>query len=764
MNVKTTIVLLVLLIACAGYVLVFHTGVFGSRTRPADTTEPDTRLMGEFGKVQRLMLERPGSEKIVFVRRDDKWHITKPIDAPATDWAVDAVAATISSLRHVRKYADDEAECPKDDLAHLSAPLRTVTLTDDKEQTRRLKVGQKVPLQRRQTYVQLAGDNNVYVVEADLHTLLGKTLTEYRRKYVARFETEKATRITVRGDENYRLVKVNDKWAIDSPVSARAEKEKVEDLLRAVSDIRAEKFVDDSPKDLAPYGLDNPRLLVTVELVPTPAATKPATQPKGKVVSIAFGASADKKVFAKLADRPWVFQTAEANLADLQPKLISLRDKRILDVAGKEVTRIETSLRAGGSATLKKDNGKWQMLSPFKGDCENSAVHNLLMSLQSLKAGEFRDNPNPTTLAAFGLKPPQGKITLHLRGSDRKSTLLLGRKSDSGQMGFVMPAEGKSVAVIASDKLAKLTKPSPAYWNRTILKLPEDAIVTSIDLDRTDGKLTVTGTDEGGFQLTRPIKADADAENVGALLKAVRNIRAERIVVLNKTLPKRFAGIKGIRARLTYRTAIPTTAPASRPAASQPVKSKTSHTSLIVIKDRGKSYIRLEGADPIVMGEFNKNLYDTFAAEMRDRVVLKIDTDKIISFSMDLPFDKISMGFARTKHLWRDTADRFVKIDAGKVKRFLSGLSEVKAERFADYSAKPDFKRFGLDKPAMTIAMKTDDGKQISLKIARTGPVGTRGLYAVSSEVPGVFVLSPETSVRLPRSSKDFQETKRNRR
>ncbi len=780
MNVRTTIVLLILLILCVGYLLVFHTGWFDKDSETNGDVDSDKRLTGKVGEVRKLTLERPGSERIAFARRDGEWHITEPIDAPAADWAVDAVAKSVSNLQYVHKYADDDPDC-QDDLTHLSAPQHIVTFTDDKDKTYTIKVGRKRILQREQTYIQLAGDKHVYVVETDLYSVLGKTFADYRLNYVARFENEQAWRITVSGDENYQLVKTDDEWAIDSPVRARADKKKIDSLLSAASDIRAEKFIDDNPKNLAPYGLENPQLVVTVELsppAPTPA-TAPTTRPapKGKVISIAFGTGTDKKVFAKLADKPWVFQVNESSLAGLQPKLSDLRDKSILDAVGREITKVEISLSAGGSATLEKDDGKWRMLSPFKGGCENNAVHNLLMTLQSLKAGEFRDNP--TALAAFGLEPPQGKIILHFRGSDKTETLLLGRISDSGQMAFVMSADSKSVAVISSSDMAKLTKPSPAYWNRTISDIPEDATITSVELDRPDGKFTIVETADGEYKLIKPVKAKTDLKNVAAMLKAIRNIRADKIVALNENLPKRFARAKGIRVNIAHRKTAPTTQPATTSAPATQTSQPTTRPVLpiihicqdpfVVIKDKGKSYIWMENpgfppeflAAPIVVGELPGSFYDKLEAEMRDRTVLEIDAKKIISLKMKL--GKKSMEFVRAEKVWRYKADRFVKIDASKIEKFITGLSGIKAKRFVDYSDKPKLNRFRLDKPAMILTLKTDKGKEITLKIAGTGPVGTRGLYAVSSESPGIFVLAPETSAKMSKSLRDFQGKDDNR-
>jgi hypothetical protein len=341
-------------------------------------------------------------------------------------------------------------------------------------------------------------------------------------------------------------------------------------------------------------------------------------------------------------------------------------------------------------------------------------------------------------------------------------------------MAFVMAAGSKSVAVISSADMAKLTKPSPAYWNRTISEIPEDMTVTNIHLQRPDGKFTIVETEDGEYKLTKPVKAKTDAKNVDALLKAIRNVRADKIVALNKTLPKRFAKAKGIRVEISYRKTAPATQPATTSAPATQTSQPTTRPVLpiihirqdpfVVIKDKGKSYIWMENpafppeflADPIVVGELPGSFYDKLEAEMRDRTVLKIDSDKIVSLKMKL--GEKSMEFVRAEKVWRYKADRFVKIDANKIEKFITGLSGIKAKRFADYSDKPDLKLFSLDSPAMILTLKTDKGKEITLKIARTGPVGTRGLYAVSSESPGIFVLAPETSAKMSKSLRDFQE------
>ena len=783
MNTKTTAILLILVILAAGYVVIFHRDWLRQEEEERGVKLPtivSERLIRNVGKVEKVILERPGKEKIVFQRHGTEWQIVEPVKATAVDWRVDSIVSKIKNLRYVRKYAPDDPDRPTDTITHLSPPEHIVTLINDEGKKFCVKVGLPVPLQQDRTYVQLGDDKHIYVADVDLTSPLSLTLSDYREKALMRFDKDKAVRVKIQGSENYELAKINGKWSIVSPVSARANADKVDTLLGSIRDIMVEKFVNDNPTDLAQFGLDKPHLVITVELAApkpttTTTSTKPTTKPakpqKGKVLSIAFGLTVNDSVFAKLTDKPWVFEVAKFRLDGLKTKLSDIRDKHVLDIPeDAKITKIDIHLSAGGSSKLIKQGEDWRMTHPFEGKCDNKAVEHLISTLRELQAKDFQDNP--TMLEAFGLEPPKGKITLYLQAGGKVISLLIGNTSRSGQMGFVKATDSNSVAIISATDYAKLIKPSAAYWQKTIFKLPEDATPVKIALEREDGKFIVSGLDNEEYKLISPIKAKADEQNVRTMLEAVKNIEAEKIVVLNTRLPEKFAKSKGINVKLTYRlnatekpatkpsatTKPTTTTTATRPTSAPTAKPKTVEktVSIKVMKDKIASFVWLTDTTPKVVGKMDRTFYDKFAAEMRDRRILDIQADKIVSFKLTI--QKTTLEFIRTGKNWRYTADVFVTIDNEKVEDFLNDLSEIKAKRFVDYSNRPNLKRFGLDNPAMTLEMKDRDGKVIRLCIARTGPVGTDDLYAISSQVPGVFIIGTETSKNVQKSLKDFQK------
>ena len=79
---------------------------------------------------------------------------------------------------------------------------------------------------------------------------------------------------------------------------------KVQELLKGIEALEVEKFVDDNPNDLAPYGLDNPQIQIAIS-----DAKKKKT--------LLFGKKEGKKVYAKLVDAKSVYLVGDYILSKI---------------------------------------------------------------------------------------------------------------------------------------------------------------------------------------------------------------------------------------------------------------------------------------------------------------------------------------------------------------------------------------------------------------------------------------------------------------
>lgn len=755
MNFKTTMILVLLAVVAGGLLLVNQMGWFNKApSAPADTGKILQPLTPDFGKVMQATVETSAG-KTVLVRKGDDWQLGG-LDAPATRNLAENAAASFAGLRFTKRFAPGGSDYPKDDQTHLSAPAGTVTLVNDKGVACTIKFGQKLPMSA-QRYVQLSGKEDVYVIDTDVMALLNRQAEDYRDRTLCPFKTDQARKLVVGGQDRYTLVKVDGKWAVESPSPGKADDSMVWNVLNAMAKIQAEKFVESAPKSLAPYNLDNPRLTVSVDLADdAPAATGPAasgpTSRPTRTLTLAFSPVVNGKVFAKLADKPWVAQVNAADIAQLQPKLLDIRSKLVLDIGLQEITRLDIQLRGQPSATLEKADSGWKLTAPLAGPANTEQAEKLVKALQDLKATDFADAS--ATPVMTGLDQPAAKITIRLRGSDKTSTLLVGAHTASNEMGYVQQEGSTSVAVVPAAAFDALAEPFNAYWQRTLLELPNPIGLSEIKLQRDGQTIAIAQSGFGKYTLTAPAEGPADFDNVEAVLAAAQTLRADKIISVDKQLPDKYKSAKGaITAVFSYRPAGATTASAPTTAASAPTSQAAPKLfTLVLVKDNGKTYAWRAGDEVIAVGEMDGAIYDKFNAEMRDRTAFKFDAAKVTGFTITAGEKTIELTKSGTD--WIYAADRFVKIDAPSVQKFLEGMSAVKAVRFVDIPAD----KADLTKPAKTLQIQTEDGKTHELKVSAIGPENGSDLYAGSSQSGGVFIIPMDTAKRISANLADFRQ------
>ena len=347
--------------------------------------------------------------------------------------------------------------------------------------------------------------------------------------------------------------------------SAPADADKVRLLLDRLTYLTASAFVTDTPQGLAVYGLDNPRLTVTVEragraprgteTAPTTGpGTQPATAQAGLTYTLALGATVGQKVYAKLSGSPTVLQLPGSLLEELQPALASLRERHVLHVEAAAVRGIDLDLPQGRTVLIGQDD-RWRMELPFAGPANWAAVSVLLERLESLQAEGFIDD---TAVAAYGLASPRGTITLHLAGGGPTAPLLIGGPSPSGDMTFVKSADQNSIATLRTSDAEALLEGAANYWDTTLLKLPAAGRITALEIRHDKEQIVLAGESSGPWRMTQPVPAPAEGAAVQELLAALRDLSAQRIVSLDRIVPKTYSSAGGL-------ITVALTATASRP-------------------------------------------------------------------------------------------------------------------------------------------------------------------------------------------------------
>ncbi len=226
-----------------------------------------------------------------------EWAFTKPLATRAGRWSVDGLLGTVENLR-MDSVAGENVTDAKDVARYgLAKPFRSVTLVTKDGATRTLEIGgaapdpnppstpspspspakkgeKPAPPKPTKYYARQAGTGLVAVVPATLADDLAKGMADLRAKRlleVATYETEGFDVVAAGATKTYAKTTTKDKdgvdksqWKRTAPDAKELDTTKVEDALFKMGGVEIAEFVD-SPKTATDYGLDAPKLKVTVK-------------------------------------------------------------------------------------------------------------------------------------------------------------------------------------------------------------------------------------------------------------------------------------------------------------------------------------------------------------------------------------------------------------------------------------------------------------------------------------------------------------------
>ncbi len=294
--------------------------------------------------VQSARLELASGEKLSFEKSEGGWKVTA---GGASFAAEDRKVSNLVEDVLTAEIASDEAS-PGDLAAFgLAPPVAIVTLVagDGKEST--LRVGRDTPVGYG-TYVQREEGGPVLRARARLSATLGTGLADFRDKALVRFSESEVSALSLLATPAcapeaapcpepapIKLEKDDHGWWLRAPVQARADGDRVDGLLSALVDLRADAFVAD------------PSVVVTPDL--TLELTVGETRE-----TLTFGPDDGGRV-ARVPAQPEPVRLGGPLPESLSGDAQSWLDGRLLPVRLSSLTRVDLKL---GDATLSAERAE----------------------------------------------------------------------------------------------------------------------------------------------------------------------------------------------------------------------------------------------------------------------------------------------------------------------------------------------------------------------------------------------------------------------
>lgn len=257
MKFKTTIILLILVLAVGGYVW------FVDRFKPstAEIKQTEKRVLKDFrpelitkiyidrqvrenetGKVLRL-------EKYELERETLGWKLVKPVNFPVNTPLVRQILDSLKKVDQHRSITGEEYENINRDATGLNAPDIIATFETPTTSVV-LRVGSQVPL-GWEYFAELQGKRQAYFIPNEMRDILcfetDSSEKDVRRRRVFDVTPEyvNAMQITVGGEEiDLRKGKDLFSWYLRSPLYDRADDKLINEFVKKLSKVDVEKYVD----------------------------------------------------------------------------------------------------------------------------------------------------------------------------------------------------------------------------------------------------------------------------------------------------------------------------------------------------------------------------------------------------------------------------------------------------------------------------------------------------------------------------------------
>ncbi|MDH5508760.1 MAG: DUF4340 domain-containing protein [Nitrospinota bacterium] len=439
---KTTFIWVMILTAVAGYSYIDWERTIAEKQRK----EEESRLFKfESTQVAAIVLEKEGS-LIEIERWEDGWRITKPLNAKADSGAVEKFLRNVTASKNDSEYVMDPNPSAERLLEFgLANPLVTLTMKVGQDLTHHtVFFGKRGPTMGI-AFARLKGQEPVYRVLADARSEADKDVYYFRDKRILRFNPVMVDQLAMSRDgKDIRLKLPGDgRWAIEKPIKARADHNRVFELMGMFFNSEVKEFVDETRINVAKYGLDKPAAKLSLWQAGDSEET----------VSISIGARNPEKrgYYVSMSDRENVFLVEEDLVNAIPRDAADLRSRNVFYMETERLTRIEIHQRGKKQMLVRDQEKEWHMDSLEGEKIDYNQVKEFFDALASIRVRDFVTD-NPKNLMEYGLYPPFAQILLFEDSSIEPMYLSLGGRTPAG---YIYAQSGAEKSILAVDEGVK---------------------------------------------------------------------------------------------------------------------------------------------------------------------------------------------------------------------------------------------------------------------------------------------------------------------
>jgi hypothetical protein len=207
------------------------------------------------GKLQTIRLDY-GDRAFRLTKEGNDWWIREPLHVPADRLTVNGLLQTILGLT-----AEDFIDDRKSEEGKKFGPVKLSLTLGDESGSRNIKFYRRIESKGDERFYAVSSpDEPIYILKGKgLDSMMQKDLYALRDKTVLNIQMSAVQEVRIQsGHESFSLFKKDDGWRMDDQ-KTEADPQKVAKVLGEMYVMKAQKFLDESPKDLSVYGLSAPQ-------------------------------------------------------------------------------------------------------------------------------------------------------------------------------------------------------------------------------------------------------------------------------------------------------------------------------------------------------------------------------------------------------------------------------------------------------------------------------------------------------------------------
>jgi len=398
-------------------------------------------------KVDGIVIKN-GDQQIEIRRRESKWRLETPIKDQADGALVDNLLSDLETWEKEGTIPAKDIEADKSKLAEygLNNPkLKLKLLGRDKPPE--IWFGKDAALEGRM-YVRLQNSKETFLAKQSIRKDIDKKPEEFRDRKLTDLTTAQVRRITLKMPAGeMEMEKKGDHWDILKPLRARADDQKVGDLIAQITTARIQQFVTHDRGDLRPYGLAEPRGSITLfdqaekkdQKVEIGESIKVfGREDKGQTLQIGSVPEKEKdQIYVRFTPRGSVYTLPKKSEEILNTKPADLRDNHLVRIDTNILDRITIDAPGKGKTVLARKDGNWRIATRNNVPADSGAVRRLIDTLQNERVTRFVEDV-ASNLPKYGLEKPQTQLTFSSFASENTA------ETKAGEQPFAGIAFGKS--------------------------------------------------------------------------------------------------------------------------------------------------------------------------------------------------------------------------------------------------------------------------------------------------------------------------------